>query len=67
MKLEESTVLVVLHSFLSTFGFRTCYRVEDHPISCSSLGESATFIMLSQEKYPASNLLWLDYQKDFKN
>ena len=30
MKLEESTVLVVLHSFLSTFGFRTCYRDENH-------------------------------------
>ncbi len=30
MKLEESTVLVVLHSFLSTFGFRTCYRNENH-------------------------------------
>ena len=30
MKLEESTVLVVSHSFLSTFGFLTCYRDEDH-------------------------------------
>ena len=52
MKLEESTVLVVLHSFLSTFGFRTCYYVEDFANCCSSPSEPSTFIMLSQEQPP---------------
>ena len=30
MKLEESTVLTVLHSFLTTFKLWTCYPDDDH-------------------------------------
>ena len=74
MKLEESTVLTVLHSFLKTSKLWTCYPDEDHKNFFRFLRRSHNVDYALSGKTPSAGINAasikspvLFYQKDFQN